>query len=237
MRDGVSMKEGVYIYIAKMPSFLPDEMACPPKRKSEIDAAAREHRKKELYYGWKLLEFGAMDAFGISPAEGDGGHKEDGNVSFGGLCCSLSHSGSLIVAALSERNVGIDVERFARGDAVRKAARRILTEEEKAGAPSGTEEFENWLIRRWTEKESLYKRDGGSYFDPACIDTLSQRDRLWGMTLVLEDGSYHISAALGRPETAPAVTIAESSGHSFKPLNPEKEKIPLFPKNGSCYNI
>ena len=239
MREGVGQKEGAYIYIAKMPSFMPDEIICPPKRKSEIDAAAREQRKKELYYGWKLLEYGAMDAFGISPAKGDGGHREDGSVCFDGLFCSLSHSGNLIAAALSQQNVGVDVERFARGSSVRKAAGHFLTETEKAGAPPETEEeeFQNWLIRRWTEKESVFKRDGGTYFDPRMIETGSERNRLWGMTLVVADGRYHVSAAFAREETAPAVLIAESAGLSFEKMNREKEKIPLFPENGSCYNI
>ena len=238
MREDISRKEDVYIYVFRMPSSPGEMKDCPPERRKEIDEASREQRKKELYYGWKLLEYGAMDAFGVSPAAGDGGHNKDGKVNFGGICCSLSHSGDLIACAFSRENVGVDVERCVRGETLRKIAKHILTQKEALEAPSGSgEEFDRWVIRCWTEKESLFKRDGGDGFDPTAFDTIENRDRLFGVTLLSGGESYRLSAAISRKGTVPFLRFPDLGKEPERKSGVENPKITLSPENGLCYNI
>ncbi|MBE6534249.1 MAG: 4'-phosphopantetheinyl transferase superfamily protein, partial [Ruminococcaceae bacterium] len=84
---------------------------------------------------------------------------------------SLSHSGEALAVVISDRAVGVDVERIRVRD-VNRMAEYMLTESERA-------EYENvfdnerveWLIRKWCQKEAIFKSFDEEIFAPKRIET------------------------------------------------------------------
>lgn len=85
---------------------------------------------------------------------------------------NLSHSGSIAVLALSERPVGVDVERCRTfQDAL---LRRVFSPEELQNAPETAPE--RYYTQLWTVKESVMKHFGtGLMLDPRKIRILPDR--------------------------------------------------------------
>lgn len=87
----------------------------------------------------------------------------------GGPEFSLSHSGGRCVLAVSERRVGVDLERLDESNLI--AAPAALTERELAWIePAPLERFH--LL--WTRKESVYKALGG-FTDPKQIEVPAEQ--------------------------------------------------------------
>ncbi len=179
------MRTGCFVYLMRMPDYLPDIPLSSRIRADEVESARNMHRKRELYFGWRLLEYGAYDAFGVRLCETDGERTKNGAVMLPGIFGSVTHSGDILGAALCAEPVGIDIERFSRGAAVIRTAKRILTEEEKSAAPDPENEqaYRDYLIRCWCGKESLFKRTGGAFFDPLAFDTVNEMSRLFSHSL------------------------------------------------------
>lgn len=76
------------------------------------------------------------------------------------LYFNLSHSGNLVMCAVSEREVGCDIERVQSGRL--DVAKRFFTDEERAFVDLGADEDEKntRFARVWTLKESFVKANG-----------------------------------------------------------------------------
>ena len=86
-----------------------------------------------------------------------------------GPCFGLSHSAGRCVLAVSEENIGVDIEKLDKSNLIASPA--ALTEEELAWiSPSPLERFH--IL--WTRKESIYKAVGG-FDDPKQISALEDR--------------------------------------------------------------
>ncbi len=116
---------------------------------------------------WGLL-FSLLQEKGLSP--GTVVFSEKGKPGFADipLFFSLSHSGDVCAAALSDLPVGVDIERCARP--VRPGlAERSMTAAEK-------EAFDGDFIRLWCRKEALAKMTGeGIVGYPSDLDTSCRR--------------------------------------------------------------
>ena len=161
----------IKLYIARLPELMQIEPLACAERQREIDEALNERVKREKYYAWRLLEYALKDSLGLD-AENIRFEKTDNGKWICGECeFSLSHSKDALAAAVSDRAVGVDVERI-RVKRAEKMAEYILTEaeREKYYALSETEREEH-LILRWCQKEAIFKLLGKDVFKPREINT------------------------------------------------------------------
>lgn len=79
---------------------------------------------------------------------------------------SISHSGKLVAVAISNKNVGIDIEKIDNKRNFESLKKIVLHENENV---SSLEE----LIKLWTKKEAKFKFDGNKLFVPNKIDSTS----------------------------------------------------------------
>jgi 4'-phosphopantetheinyl transferase len=149
----------------------------PGRREKILACHAQDDRCRSLAAGLLLIE--ALRQEGISYADASFSYGKNGKpfLRDGGIHFSLSHAGELAFCALSDCEVGADIEQLSRfdgkeaGGRMERIARRILNEEEWQlwdQDPSGEA-----LVLLWTEKESYVKYTGeGRSRDFSSVDTL-----------------------------------------------------------------
>lgn len=82
-------------------------------------------------------------------------------------CFSISHSKELVAVAISNKNVGIDIESLDKKINIESFKKRILHENER-----GTNFFSKEdILTFWVKKEAKFKLDGAKTFVPKNIDT------------------------------------------------------------------
>jgi len=134
----------------------------PDERKDKISRiAAPEGRRRSLAAG-ALLQT-ALAPFGLR--EGTIRLGQWGKPYLEGredLFFNLSHSGSRVMLALSDREVGCDVERIRESEAASRVARHYFRPEEieTIGEGKGEEERRERFFRLWVLKESFLKATG-----------------------------------------------------------------------------
>ena len=133
----------------------------PHHRQEKIDAMKFPKGKQQCLGAWLLLMHGLKEA---------GIHARDIRLSYGPsgkpflkdypeLFFNLSHSGSRVFCAVSDREVGCDVERIRPAD-LSVANRFFAPEERQTIANAPTEEQNAMFFRIWTLKESFIKNVG-----------------------------------------------------------------------------
>lgn len=139
-------------------------------RQKEIDGCASVKVKREKYYAWKLLEYGLYNAFGKTVDQLDLVKNKEGKWQSDFCYISLSHSGDMVAVAISRTPVGVDVEELV--EPKTGAIERVLTKKEKKEFESVSQsEKTEFLITKWTEKESAFKKGKDKKFIPSKIDT------------------------------------------------------------------
>ena len=93
-----------------------------------------------------------------------------------GIHISISHSGSMVICSVSERETGCDIEQIKEGRSGRKIAERFFTEAEQEFAGDDTLKF----YRIWTLKESFLKVTGLGLALPLCDFSIEVSDREGG---------------------------------------------------------
>lgn len=126
----------------------------------------------------------------------------DAAVSF-----NLSHAGKRAVCAVSDHEVGVDIERLSRfekaGERVQRIAHKILSARERELWENNSSSEE--LVRLWTKKESYAKLTGEGI---AC--DFSEIDTAEGAFYQEREvtGGYYVSVCTGlRSDTAQWVTV------------------------------
>ena len=100
------------------------------KRRNEyIDACLSQKTKEERYCVWKLLEYALKDISDKPIKEYNFIQNQNGKWWCKDLNFSLSHSGEIVVVALCQESVGIDVQKDKTVNTV-ALAKKILTEKE-----------------------------------------------------------------------------------------------------------
>ncbi len=186
------------IYVRKI-----DELQDRPEellediRRGKINACKRESKKHELIAAGHLLRE-ALSDYGYALPEGPlefvyncygKPYLQENPLYF-----SLSHSGDCVLCAVSEEEIGADIEKIE--PVSEGIARKILTESETLEWESlpKTEDAEmlrtDWLIQKWTEKESIAKLLGGGLH--IRFQTLSAKD--YDVVTEVRDG-YRITVA------------------------------------------
>lgn len=156
------------VYVAQIPERDEFSPVYPPERQAEIERYSNPKVRSEKYFVWKLLEYALADSFGMDITELSFEKNENGKWTSDKIFFSLSHTNGAVAVALSLENVGVDVE------AVRRhregLEEKILTPTELCElAALGSEEAAEYVIKRWSQKESIFKTLDRQAFLPSTI--------------------------------------------------------------------
>lgn len=123
-------------------------------------AACTKETEHEI--GKKLAEYALENAFGIRSSLR---HDSRGKPYFDahGVFVSISHSDGLCLAAVSDKELGADIERINGGDRLTRLAQRFFTEEEADAVKTGGEDR---FYEIWCAKESYIKYTGEGFSRP-----------------------------------------------------------------------
>ena len=152
----------VYLYIADVRK-LPLPKECPElaaklsnERRQKLETLSQPEKQKQCLGAGLLLEK-ALACHGVSADSVRVG--EHGKPKADGICFNLSHSGDLVICAVSQVPVGCDIER--RRETPTHLAERFFSDGEKAYLASFVgEEYNHQFFRLWTMKESYAKMTG-----------------------------------------------------------------------------
>ena len=162
----------VDVYVAKFPFAVENEEIYPPERKQEIESCSNEKVRQSKYYVWKLLELALTRTFGLKIKDLTFTHTKNGKWECPDCCFSLSHSGELVAVALSQKRIGVDIERKDEARFDEKLAQKILTEREETTYKQLDERARSAVLNTiWTKKEALFKCTGEGGFTPSNVET------------------------------------------------------------------
>ena len=158
------------VYFASLPTSEPSRPLSCRARQSEIDGISNERVRREKYYVWRLLEYAIKNSLSADASRLCFTKGENNKWKTEGFELSLSHSGNALAVAISDRAVGVDVERI-RVKSAERLADYMLTKSERAEYEKITErERDEWLICKWCAKEAIFKSMDEDSFKPTTIE-------------------------------------------------------------------
>lgn len=179
----------VDVYTARIPVGVRISKLCVKQRVAEIESCTNEKVKREKYCVWKLLEYALNRSFGLNVKKMRFDKDGNGKWRTDGCCFSLSHCEGIVAVAVSRRDVGVDVEKAT--DRLEAVKQKFLTEKELEEYSRQTDKTA-YLAEKWTQKESIFKMQGGKGFVPDKIQT----DEFTTRSMRLDgDGEYVLSVA------------------------------------------
>ena len=164
------------VYIAKYPFSFKEDIYCH-LRKEEIEKCRNSDVKEQKFYVWKLLEYALFDTFGLEKSILNFQKKNNGKWILDGYFFSLSHSGNIVVVAVSDSPIGVDIQKIKKIEDASKFKAIIFSEKEKSKYRNVNDEQ---LMQIWSLKECSFKKSNDSNFAPNRyeIDTLSRYNSL-----------------------------------------------------------
>ena len=164
----------------------------PSERYSEIQRCKSEKARHEKYLVWKLLERAVEMNYNLKFANLQFTKTTNGKWVCPDLYFSLSHTDGAVCVALSDKAVGVDIEKVK--DVKLSFKDKILTEREKEKMDTLPESERGlFLLRAWVKKESIFKMGGGEALLPARIETIDSIAKT--QTLSILDKEYVLSVA------------------------------------------
>ena len=152
----------VKLFVADI-SNLPDPLSAPelldklPKERQQRIHNMKQENSRKQSMGVGLLLQKVLALYHMQESQVFIG--EHGKPMIDGLEFSLSHSGNLVVCAVSDQPVGCDVEEIR--EAPKGVAERYFSEGEQAYLSRfAREEYDKAFFRFWTMKESYVKMTG-----------------------------------------------------------------------------
>ncbi len=143
----------------------------PPLRQEQIANTGHDGLRRQRYYVWKLLEYGLNRSLGLKMENIHFSRNEQGKWSCKECCFSLSHCEDAVAVAVSKKPVGVDMEWMERPISL-KIGNKILTDAERQQAESiAAKDITEFLLAKWTAKESLFKAGEDSAFYPQRLET------------------------------------------------------------------
>lgn len=166
----------VHLYAANV-SALPEPLECPdimkelPKERKKKILSCKQKQKRLQCLGAGLLLNMVLSRYGILSETVC--VDSNGKPIVDGIYFNLSHSGDLVICAVSEKPVGCDIEKIK--DAPKQVAERSFTDAEKEYLQQFSgDAYNREFFRIWTEKESYLKMTGQGIRIP--LDTLEIKD-------------------------------------------------------------
>lgn len=172
----------IKVYIADVSENCLNAAIYPDERAEEIRKVTNAELKKQKISCWKLLEAALCDCTEYGVKQLNFKKSESGKWICDKLCFSLAHTDGQVAVALSDKSVGVDIESFDafKNRNAKRLSSKILCNGEKADS-------EGELIAFWTQKESIYKREGSGAFIPDKIRVADYTVRTF------ENGGYCVS--------------------------------------------
>ncbi len=186
------------VYIAEIPADIKIGAVSPKSRQDEISACSCERVKREKYCAWKLLEYGLQRSLGKKLADMEIAKSENGKWTSPHVEFSISHSHDAVCVAVSRKPVGVDIELLQSKINTERFCDRILTDGETAEYGKLTDNKLEFLLTKWSQKESLFKQSGGKSFLPKEQDT--QKGNVISKTVNVAGQKYILSVASDTPE-------------------------------------
>ncbi|MBO5395070.1 MAG: 4'-phosphopantetheinyl transferase superfamily protein [Clostridia bacterium] len=193
-----TLENYIFVYIDKFPFPVDSEKVYPQERFFEIESCSNEKVRQQKYFAWKLLEK-ACKKLGFE-FEKLKFIKDKSKWKCDEFCLSISHSGKLVAVAISDKAVGLDLEKVNHARFKNFPPEKMLTGEEL----SSLQEFEENLRdqnysrgelfnRAWTAKEAVYKAGECFGFRPSKISLIGQEYTT--KTIVCDHEKYYLSIA------------------------------------------
>ena len=186
------------VYIAILPNEEPCGALSVTERQNEISSVSNERVRREKFYVWKLLENALQNSLGLSARELDFYKDKNGKWHCSECAFSLSHSAGALAVAVSDNEVGVDIERV-KIKYPERASEYILTPKELCEYRLLPEDKRvEHLILKWTQKEAAFKLFGKEAYKPSSIEL----DGLFldSRRLELMDEQYFLSVASKKAE-------------------------------------
>ncbi|MBE6645782.1 MAG: 4'-phosphopantetheinyl transferase superfamily protein [Ruminococcaceae bacterium] len=158
--------EKTRVYISEIPKNTVITDVYPSERNDEITNTANERLRCEKYFAWQLLEYAISDCFGVKINEIHFSKNENGRWGAVGFDFSLSHSGGACAVAISDSAVGVDIQTLCAPRSNNFALRILSDAEYEEFSDLTNEGREEYLVRKWCEKEAIFKSRNLSAFIP-----------------------------------------------------------------------
>lgn len=183
----------VDVYVAEIPENTKLTALYPPERNREIEACSSEKVKREKYYVWKLLEYALERTFGYKMKKQTFTKTAFGKWQCASCSFSLSHSKNAVAVALSRTPVGVDIQCYE-PEKIRAVAQKFLNDAEKTAYEAQSEEEKtDFLLRTWTQKESLFKTFDTAGCKMVSIDTTAAKT--WTKKIEVKKEPYFLCVA------------------------------------------
>ena len=143
----------------------------PEARKKEIAACSNAQLIRQKYYAWKLLEYALLNSFGYNISRLELNKSANGKWTSPACCFSISHSGDAVAVALSRDSIGVDVQLPETPHPITGLNKKILTfAESKQYEALPDCERNQYVMTKWTQKESIFKTFDEPCFRPSKIN-------------------------------------------------------------------
>lgn len=143
------------VYVSAIPSTDTLTPLYPPERNHEIKIAKNESVQRQKYFVWKLLAYALKHSFGKDITKFSFKKSTSGKWKCDGAEFSLAHSENAVAVAVSTFPVGVDIE-IEKREIDERVSLKILNECEYLEYLSSNEK-RAFLLKKWVEKESVFK--------------------------------------------------------------------------------
>lgn len=141
-----------------------------PSAKTELPCYIREMNitnqnvLAEKHSAYSLLCYALKQEYGIDMDISLLTKNENGKPQYPGICFSISHTKGLCIVALSEDEVGVDIEEKINTERAARIAKKVFHQNESPDAD---------ITELWTKKEAIFKLLCGKIFIASDIDMSS----------------------------------------------------------------
>ena len=143
------------IFLAQIPEEIKGTIYCKARIK-EIDSCKNEKVKRQKFYAWALLEKCA-ESLGFTPHNLSFKKLENGKWVCSDFEFSISHSEDVVAVAIDNKKIGVDIQ-IDTNINCEVFAKKILTNSEFSLFENlSKEQKHEFLLEKWTQKESVYK--------------------------------------------------------------------------------
>lgn len=172
-------------------------------RDEEILSCNNQTVKKQKFFVWKLLLKG-LELSGINADEIEFFKEPSGKWTADKIHFSLSHSKNALAVAISSSPVGVDIEKIISANS--NLAIKILNDSELIEFNSIPErEKSDYLILKWTQKESIFKSLNESVFSKNLFSL--NNGKLFSQKVELKNEFYYLSVYNENDDLAEIVLI------------------------------
>lgn len=203
MESNAYFSASVSLFLSRIPEHPSIAPLSCQARNLEIENTRHPVAKAQKYYVWRLLERAIEQCCGISPDRLTFQKQPGGRWEITGeeppIFFSLSHCEGAVAVALSRTPVGVDIEPCDR-HLTPALAEKVLSPDEKQVYNALSEaERNDYLLRAWVAKESLYKRTGQGTFCPNHLNAASENVTI--QTVTLQDRMFLVALASNAPDS------------------------------------